>query len=217
MRKLFGSKKKKVVTDGPTLEDATKLSEKRGESLDEKIKKLDQQLSEYRAKMKKTRPGPALNSLKKRALTILKQKKMYEQQRDSLSQQTFNMEQITFTQQTLKDTVVTVNAMKSANTNLKAQFQEIDVDDVWDLKDDLGDLLEDSNEIQEALGQSFYGTEDFDEDELEAELEGLEDDMELGEENQEMPSYLEVPKEEPKINDQETEETDEYGLPMMKN
>lgn len=44
----------------------------------------------------------------------------------------------------------------------------------------MADLLEQADEVQEALGRS-YGTPDIDEDELEAELEALGDEM-LGDE-----------------------------------
>ena len=40
----------------------------------------------------------------------------------------------------------------------------------------MADLLEQADEVQEALGRS-YGTPDIDEDELEAELEALGDEM----------------------------------------
>lgn len=45
-----------------------------------------------------------------------------------------------------------------------------------DLQDDMADMLEQADEVQEALGRS-YGTPEIDEDELEAELEALGDDL----------------------------------------
>lgn len=61
--------------------------------------------------MKKMREGPAKNAIKQRALNILKQRKMYENQREQLMQQSFNMEQTNMATQTLKDTQVTVCKM----------------------------------------------------------------------------------------------------------
>ena len=49
---------------------------KRGESVDEKIKKLDVELSRYKEQIKKTRPGPAQEAVKARAMRVLKQKRM---------------------------------------------------------------------------------------------------------------------------------------------
>lgn len=49
---------------------------KRGDGVDEKIQKLDAELARYRDQMKKTRPGPAMDAIKARAMRVLKQKKM---------------------------------------------------------------------------------------------------------------------------------------------
>lgn len=49
---------------------------KRGESVEEKIKRLDAELSRYKEQIKKTRPGPAQEAVKARAMRILKQKRM---------------------------------------------------------------------------------------------------------------------------------------------
>ena len=50
---------------------------KRGESVDEKIKRLDAELARYKEQIKKTRPGPAQEAVKSRAMRVLKQKRMY--------------------------------------------------------------------------------------------------------------------------------------------
>jgi charged multivesicular body protein 5 len=100
-------------------------------ALDEKIRKLDIELNGYKEKMKKTREGTALHTqLKQKALRVLKQKKMYEGQRDQIMNQQFNIEQASFATQTMKDTVTTVSAMKSANLSLKDQLKHISVDDI---------------------------------------------------------------------------------------
>jgi charged multivesicular body protein 5 len=45
--------------------------------VDEKIKRLDVELSRYKEQIKKTRPGPAQEAIKSRAMRVLKQKRMY--------------------------------------------------------------------------------------------------------------------------------------------
>lgn len=50
---------------------------KRGDTVDEKIKKLDAELGQYKEQIKKTRPGPAQEAVKARAMRVLKQKRMY--------------------------------------------------------------------------------------------------------------------------------------------
>lgn len=49
---------------------------KRGDTVEEKIKKLDAELARYKEQLKKTRPGPAQEAVKARAMRVLKQKRM---------------------------------------------------------------------------------------------------------------------------------------------
>lgn len=68
MRRIFGAPKKKEPP--PTLEQAGANLDARGTRIDEQIKKLDAQLMGFREQIKKTRPGPAQEALKRRALTV---------------------------------------------------------------------------------------------------------------------------------------------------
>jgi len=86
----------------------------RANRLDEQIRKCDEQLAGFREQLKKTRPGPAQEGLKRRALTVLKQKKMYEQQRQTLYGQQMNMEATRFTVESITDTVQTVQVRWAA-------------------------------------------------------------------------------------------------------
>ena len=67
-----------------------------GDSIDKKIQKLDQDLMKLKNQMKTMRNGPAKNNVKQKALRILKQKRMYENQRENIAQQSFNMDQVYF-------------------------------------------------------------------------------------------------------------------------
>merc|ERR1719482_2186985 len=124
------------------------------------------------------KPGPAKQQVQKRALAILKQKKMYEGQKEKTMNQQFNMDQIMFTQESLGETANTVAAMKDANKALKKQFKAININQVEDLQDDMADLMEQAEEVQNALGRS-YNCDDVDEADLEAELAAMEDDPSL--------------------------------------
>merc|ERR1719183_557383 len=93
-------------------------------------------------------------------------------------QQQFNIEQVTFAQEGLKETASTVSAMKDANKALKKQFKAININQVEDMQDDMADLLEQAEEVQNAMGRS-YNTDDIDEADLEAELAAMEDDPSL--------------------------------------
>jgi len=84
MKRFFGGKKE-APPPLPSLTDATDTVNKRVGSLDDKIKALDKQLVDYKNQIKATRPGPAQNRIKQRAMQVLKQKRMYEQQRDQVA------------------------------------------------------------------------------------------------------------------------------------
>lgn len=110
--------------------------------MEDKVKRLDVELCKYKEQIKRTRPGPAQEAIKARAMRVLKQKKMwdfvylpafvffvyhllsqwfnniwlltffflvrYEGQRDMLYNQTFNLDQVSFAAQGLKDAQQTV-------------------------------------------------------------------------------------------------------------
>lgn len=80
--------------------------------------------------MAKMREGPAKNSVKAKAMRVLKQKKMYEAQVDNLRQQAFNMEQANYATQTLKDTQATVVAMKDGVKQMQKEFKNINIDQI---------------------------------------------------------------------------------------
>lgn len=71
------------------------------------IKGLDQELIKYRNALKKAK-GPTAANIKRRAMECLKRKKMYEQQRDQMAGQQFNIEQTSFAIDSIKDTATTV-------------------------------------------------------------------------------------------------------------
>ena len=160
MDRLFGKPKEKAPR--PTLQGATETMEKRGEKQDDRIMKLDKELARYTQQLKTMKPGPAKQQVQKRAMAILKQKKMYENQREQTRNQQFNMDQVMFAQESLAETANTVGAMKDANKALKKQFKSIDINQVEDMQDDMSDLLEQAEEIQSAMGRS-YNTDDIDE------------------------------------------------------
>jgi charged multivesicular body protein 5 len=170
---------------------SSQKTDARADSIEVKVKKLDAELLKYREQMSKMRDGPAKNSIKQKALRVLKQKKLYEGNREQLMQQSFNLEQANLATENLKNTMATVDAMKDANKAMKSQYKKIDLDKVDKIHDEMSDLLEDANEIQEALGRSYNIGDEIDEDDLEAELEALEGDLDLEEEGE--PSYLQEP------------------------
>lgn len=63
-------------------------------------------------------------------MRTLQQKKMYENQLAQLTQQTFNMESAALATENLRNTMATVDAMKTANKELRKQYGKIDVDKI---------------------------------------------------------------------------------------
>eukprot|EP00126_Sphaerothecum_destruens_P001830 Sdes_comp15262_c0_seq1m4104 len=206
MNRLFGKSKPK--TPAPTLSDAIQGVDGRADSIEQKIRKLDQELAKYKDQLSKMRDGPAKNSVKQRALRIVKQKRMYEGQRDQLMQQSFNMEQANFATQTLKDTIVTVDAMKTGVKEMKSQFRHINIDKIDDIQDQMADMMEEANLVQDSLARTYGLPDDVDEADLEAELEALGDDIGL-----EDASYLDEVTATPEANQIELPNTPSTGLP----
>jgi charged multivesicular body protein 5 len=67
---------------------------------------------------------------------------MYENQRDQLAAQGFNIDQTSFAIETVKNTQTTVAAMKDAAKTLKAENKKLDLNEIEDMQDDLeGELL----------------------------------------------------------------------------
>ena len=222
MNRMFGRSTPKQPP--PNLNDCISNVDGRAESVDKKIARLDAELTKYKQQMAKMREGPAKNAVKQKAIRVLKQKKQYEAQADNLRNQSFNMEQTVFATQTLKDTKTTVNAMKQGVKEMKKEFKHVNIDKIEDLQDDLADMLEDANEVQEALGRT-YGVPDLDEADLEAELDALGDDFALDEDS----SYLDdaiaapnAPDREPGADSVAVDDSnnggvlvDEFGLPKI--
>jgi len=229
MKRVFGTKSATAKAPAVTIEDANSNMETRGNTLDAKIDKLDQQLVKLREQISRTRPGPAQEATKRRALQILKQKRLYESQREQLYSQQFNLDQVAFTTESVKETVTTVQALKAAKKDLTKAMKakEFNIDKIDKLQDEMMDLMDRQKEIQESLGQS-YDVPDVDEDELMDELNAL--DYELATETtaadkEGVPSYLQETPEpalpaaptiggnQPVAVQEETEAVDVYGLP----
>lgn len=110
----------------------------RVDSIEVKIKKLDAELAQCRDKLARLPEGTAKNSIKQQAMRILQQKRMYENQRGMMMQQSFNMEQTNFATESVKDTVTVVQAMKAASKDMKKTMRKLDVSQIEVKRDLLG-------------------------------------------------------------------------------
>ncbi|TIA74214.1 hypothetical protein E3P92_01394 [Wallemia ichthyophaga] len=194
MQRLFGYNQSKAPKPG--LNDAIKIykTESRSGSIEAKVKKCDQELAQFKQQMNRLRDGPGKRAVQQRAMRALQQRKVYEGQLAQLQQQTFNMEQAQMTTENLSNTMATVDAMQTANKQMKKQYGKIDIDKIDTIQDDMQDLIESATEVQETLGRSYGVPEEIDEADLEAELDALGDDLN---EIDETPSYLQNPDSNP--------------------
>ncbi|KAF2859101.1 hypothetical protein K470DRAFT_219850 [Piedraia hortae CBS 480.64] len=189
MNRLFGAKS---ATPKPTLSSAISNVDSRIESIDVKLAKLNAELSTYQQRLARMRDGPGKNAIKQKAIKVLQQRKQYEAQKDQLQQQSWNMEQAAMMQDNLANTMATVDAMKTTQKSLRKQYGKVSIDQIERMQDDMADLMDVGNEIQASISRSYDVPEDVDEAELDAELEALGEEVELGGLGMDdaVPSYL---------------------------
>lgn len=77
------------------------------------------------------------------------------------------------TTENLRNTMATVDAMQTANKEMKKTYGKIDLDKIDRVQDEMEDLIESANEIQESLGRSYGVPDEVDEEDLMAELDAL--------------------------------------------
>merc|ERR1712141_184329 len=135
------------------------------------------------------RPGPTKKQVQQKAIRVLKQKKLLENQRENMANTSFNMDQTNFTIQSLKDTQVTMSVMKNGMKAMKKENKKLNIGKIESMQDEMEDMMMDSNEIMDVMGRSYGVGNDIDEHELEAELDALGDEMFLEDEDS---SYLDV-------------------------
>lgn len=191
MNRLFGAKSSAPKA---TLQGAISNVDTRIESIDVKLAKLNAELQTHQQRLARMRDGPGKNAMKQKALKVLQQRKMYEGQRDQLQSQSWNMEQAGMMQDNLKNTMVTVDAMKTTTKELKKQYGKVNIDKIDKMQDEMADLMDIGNDIQESISRSYDVPEDVDEAELDAELEALGEEQEfesMGAETEgAMPSFM---------------------------
>nr|CCC93559.1 putative SNF-7-like protein [Trypanosoma congolense IL3000] len=169
MNRLFGKPKD---TPKPTLEDASTRLSSRCEAMDTRVSKIDAELVKLRELIQRSQ-GATQQRHKQRAMQLLQQKRMYQNQQDMLMQQQMNMDQLQFTTESVRDAKLQLDVMKDATKSLKRDFKKMSISDVDKLQDELRDLYEDTQYIQEVMGRAYDVPEGIDEDDMLGELEAL--------------------------------------------
>ncbi|KAM3274000.1 hypothetical protein ACQJBY_043275 [Aegilops geniculata] len=172
------SKKKKEAASSslPTLDRLHETLE----MLEKKERFLQKKSS---AEIEKAKDYTKANN-KNAAIQCLKKKKLYETQIEQLSNFQLRVHDQIIMLENAKATTDTVDALRSGSSAVKAIQQSLSIDDIENAIEEAKEHTENMKQIQDALATPFGASAEFDEDELEAELEDLEEeelDLELPE------------------------------------
>lgn len=186
--RLFGlGRRNKDAAAAPlTTQQYQQRMDARTSAADDKLRALDEEVARHKRQMEAVPHGSAAyRAARTRALQCLRRKRLYERQYDTYAQQSYRMEQVHFAQASMSDAREMHELNRRTGREMRASLRRMpDVDKMEAAMDELGDVMEDTSELQELLGRSsaycIDGVDDMDEEELEGELDGLEADMLLG-------------------------------------
>jgi len=172
--RLFGKKKETSKSSGRVSpEEAIRKLNDTAEMLRKRQAFLQHQIEGETDQIKKLLREKKDPNNRKKAQTILKKRKLKEKSVDTLEQQIMNLETQVLT---LQDAVVGVDGYKAQRVftdAMKNIHEGMSIDDVEEQNMDAEEQLQMASEISGALAKPVGGQE-FDEDELNEELEQLE-------------------------------------------
>merc|ERR1711973_352406 len=129
---------------------------------------------------------------KRAALQALKRKKRYDSQLQQIDGTLSTIEMQREALEGANTNTAVLQTMSEAAKALKKANNELDVDKVHDMMDDIAEQQDVAKEISEAISNPVAFGQEFDEDDLEAELEGLEKEGELEEQRKLDEEFLDV-------------------------
>ncbi len=118
------------------------------------------------------------------ALAAIKRKKRYEKQLQQIDGTLTTIEQQRETLESATTNTAVLTNMGQAAKALKRAQGDMDVDKVHDLMDDIAEQQDVAREISDAISNPVAFGHEFDEDELEAELNDLEAELELNQQEE---------------------------------
>lgn len=163
--RLFGRPKEESnpISTLDKLNETLEMLEKKEKVLQKKIQSEVEKAKDFtRAKNKKA------------AIQCLKRKRLYEVQIEQLGNYQLRIHDQMIMLEGAKATTETVAALRTGASAMKAMQKATNIDDVDKTMDEINEQTENMKQIQEALATPIGAAADFDEDELEAELEELE-------------------------------------------
>ncbi|XAR67660.1 hypothetical protein NMG60_11002506 [Bertholletia excelsa] len=163
--RVFGKKAAEEI-------NAVSSLDKLNESLEMLEKKEKVLLKKASAEVEKAKDFTRSKN-KRAAIQCLKRKRLYEQQIEQLGNFQLRIHDQMILLEGAKATTETVDALRSGAAAMKAMHKATNIDEVDKTMDEIEEQTQHMKQIQEALSAPV-GASDFDEDELEAELEELE-------------------------------------------
>lgn len=164
--KLFGAKKEEKAPDAATaitnLRDIENMLTKKQEYLEKKIN-----IELNIAKTNGTKN-------KRAAIQALKRKNRYAKQLQQIDGTLATLEMQREALEGANTNTAVLESMKSAADALKKAHKHMDVDQVHNMMDDIGEQQDVAREISEAISNPVAFGQDIDDDDLEKELEALE-------------------------------------------
>ncbi|KAA3486117.1 vacuolar protein sorting-associated protein 32-like protein 2-like [Gossypium australe] len=164
--RLFGKPKQET--------NALTTLDKLNETLEMLEKKEKVLVRKAAAEVEKAKELAKARNKRAAAVQCLKRKRLYEQQIEQLGNFQLRIHDQMIMLEGAKATTETVDALRTGASAMKAMQKATNIDDVDKTMDEINEQTENMKQIQDALSTPIGAAADFDEDELEAELEELE-------------------------------------------
>jgi len=172
--KLFGGKggKDDPVSTGEAIQKLRETEDMLMKKQDFLEKKITEEVTTARKNAKTN---------KRAALQALKRKKRYDNQLQQIDGTLSTIEMQREALEGANTNTAVLTTMNDAAKALKRANNELDVDKVHDMMDDIAEQQDVAKEISDAISNPVAFGQEFDEDELEAELDMLGEELELEE------------------------------------
>lgn len=191
--RVFGGKKEEK---GPTTAEAIKKLRETEEMLQKKQAYLEDKITKELIIAKKE-----VSKNKRAAVQALKRKNRYAKQLQQIDGTLSTIEMQREALEGANTNTAVLESMKEAADALKAAHKNMDIDQVHEMMDDIGEQQDVAKEISEAISNPVAFGQDIDEDDLEEELEKLnqealdEELLKAGPSTAEIPTPIDEPLE----------------------
>ena len=178
MFNFFGKKTKKEVRKPISIdlniESKNMTNNMNGISL--KIAEVDNQLKGQLQVYRSARNPKAKAQAKKKAMQLLKKKKIYEQHKNNLSNAQMTLDSVNMDCQMMRDNMNIMQVMKNTVQVQKDTLHAMGgIDGMYDVMDDMAELKEEQQEMNEEIQRNL--DVDVGDEELDAELDELDYQM----------------------------------------